>query len=134
MAKSQSPTELKTLIATIADDGRALLGQQLELARMELGQHVEQATGAVGAAAVGAGLLAAGGLLSGLAAGHLIHRVTGLPLWTSYGLAASAASAAGIALLAKGRDELTAIRPLEQSAAAAGENLQWLKEQVTTGG
>jgi hypothetical protein len=125
--------DLGDLVRGIVEDFGRLLGQQVDLLRGEVRREVHRAAGAALSVAVGGGLVAAGGLLSGLALAHLAHRATGLPLWCCYGAAAGACGAAGAALVYRGGERLTGVTllPPPQTTAALEENLTWLKEQVT---
>ena len=84
---TKEETDLGALLGGIVRDAEVLLGQQIELAKVEVGREVRKAAGAGVSLAAGGGLTAAGGLLTGLAAVHLVHKVTRLPLWTVYGAA-----------------------------------------------
>ncbi|MDB5307610.1 MAG: hypothetical protein JWO38_1812 [Gemmataceae bacterium] len=68
--------------------------------------------------------------MAGLAAAHLLNRLTGLPLWACYGLAAGGLGTASVKLLLDARDQLAGLRPLPQTTEALGENLEWLKDQL----
>lgn len=134
MGKRQNATEeldLRTLLGNIGHDARRLLDQQIALFRAEVGEELSKAGGAATAVAAGGGLVAAGGLMSGFMLAHLLRRVTGLPLWACFGLLAGGLGAGGAALLKRGRDGFAALRPLPQTTEALGENLQWLRDQLT---
>lgn len=134
MGKRQNATEdldLPTLLGNIGHDARRLLDQQLALFRAEAGGELSKAGGAAAAVAAGGGLVAAGGLMSGFMLAHLLRRVTGLPLWACFGVLAGGLGAGGLALLKRGRDGFAALRPLPQTTEALGENLQWLRDQLT---
>lgn len=132
MAGQPEPAAHNTaeLLGDISRHLGQLLAQQLDLARVELGQELRKAGSAGAALAGGGGLAAAGGLLSGFAAAHLLRELTGLPLWLCYALAAGGLGAAGAALLIAGRDGLASLRPLPETVGALGENVQWLREQL----
>jgi hypothetical protein len=132
--KIAEDVDLRTLLGNIAHDARALLTEQIALFRSEVGQELRRAGTAAGMTAAGGGLAAAGGLLSGFMLAHLLRRLTGLPEWACYGLAAGGLGAAGVALLRAGRDGFADLRPLPQTTEALGENLQWLREQLTPAG
>lgn len=131
--REESPDQqsLGTLLETIGRDARQLLAQQIDLFRAEVGQELRRAGGAAASVAGGAGLTAAGGLISGFALAHLLNRVTGLPLWACFGLVGGGLGAAGVKLLLAGKEGFAGLRPLPQSTEALGENLEWLKEQLT---
>jgi hypothetical protein len=125
---------LKTLLGDLADHAERLLGQQYELLKSEVRQTVQEAGGAAVAAGAGVGLLAVSGVLSVAAAVHLLHRVTGLPLWACYGLTAGAAGAGGVGLLSAARTTAADLQSplLPESRAALRENATWLRDQLTT--
>ncbi|MBX9624154.1 MAG: hypothetical protein K2X82_10130, partial [Gemmataceae bacterium] len=75
-----------------------------------------------------------GGLMAGFAAAHLLARLTGLPLWAGYGLAAGGLGAAGAKLLLTGRDGFAGLRPLPQTTEALAENAEWLAEHLNPAG
>ncbi len=125
-------TSLSDLLAGVVGDCGKLLGQQADLLREEVGQELRKAGGAGLEMAAGGGLVAAGGLLSGLALAHLLHKATGLPMWCCYGGAAGACGLAAAALLRSGARGLADVQllPPPETAAALGENVAWLKEQM----
>jgi hypothetical protein len=123
---------LGDLVSGIVHDFGTLLVRQAELLRGEVRKEIDRAEGAALSAAAGGGLVAAGGLLSGLALAHLLHGATGLPLWCCYGAAAGTCGAAGAALLRSRGKRLADVHLLPpQTTAALEENLTWLKEQVS---
>ena len=112
------------------------LREALRVEQMEIGRQigVEGLGGKTAAVQMGAGagLLAAGGLLTTLMAVHLLHRSTGLPLWACYGLVGGTLGAAGAGLLTAGARQAGRVNLVpEQSAAALKDNLAWIKQQVT---
>lgn len=119
------------LLGDVSHNARLLVAQQLELARAEIGQELRKAGTAAAAVAGGGGLAAAGGLLAGFALAHLLRDATGLPLWACYGVAAGGLGGAGVGLLRRGRDGLAGVRPLPETVAALGENVAWLRDQLT---
>jgi Putative Actinobacterial Holin-X, holin superfamily III len=129
-AKKAEP-DVPTLVADVAADARKLAVQQFELFRAELAQSGRAAGRAVGTTAAGGGLMAAGGLLAGVAAAHLVRGVTGLPLWVCYGLAAVGSAAAGRQLIRTGVRDLSDVRLLPKTIEAAGENVLWLRDRAT---
>jgi Putative Actinobacterial Holin-X, holin superfamily III len=128
---AQAGTEnLTTLVGEIADDARHLVERQLDLLRAEVREGVGEVIGAGESVAAGAGLLAAGGLLSVVAVAQAAHKLTGLPQWACYGLAAGAAGVGGVALVERGRRRLAGLRLLPQTAEALEENVRWVRQQV----
>jgi hypothetical protein len=124
------PTDLGALVGSIAGDATDLVREQIDLFKSEAARELQRAGGALATAAAGGGLVAAGGLVSGVMLAHLLNRATGLPLWACYGLVGGGLGAAGAALLKSGRDGIAGLRPLPQTTEALGENLAWLKDQL----
>jgi hypothetical protein len=125
-----NPTDLGTLVGSIAGDATELVREQIDLFKAEAARELRRAGEAAAAAAAGGGLVAAGGLVSGLMLVHLLNRATGLPLWACYGLVGGGLGAAGAALLKAGRDGIAGLRPLPRTTEALGENVAWLKDQL----
>lgn len=125
--------DLPTLIGGIARDTGTLVQQQVDLLRADLVSEARRAGGAVLSMAAGGGLVAAGGLLSGMMLVHALHRATRLPLWVCYGLVGSGLGATGLTLLRDGREKIASVQllPPPETAAALKENVAWVKQQVT---
>jgi hypothetical protein len=123
--------DLRTLLGDIARDARGLLTQQAELFSAELRDELARAGGAAGMIAGGGGLAAAGWLLTGFMLAHLIRSATGLPMWACYGLAAGGLAGAGAGLVLTGTNRLADLKPLPETAAALGENLEWLRDRLS---
>jgi Putative Actinobacterial Holin-X, holin superfamily III len=137
MKKStESPieTDLTSLLSEIASDSRKLIGQQVELLRLELLGEFQQAKNAAFSLGAGVGLVAVGGLLSTQMLVHLLRRSTRLPLWACYGVIAGLLGAAGATLIHTGGKEIDDLKllPPPQTAEALKENIRWLKRQTTT--
>lgn len=133
-SKAAAEPDLGELVRELLHNSEHLIDLQLQLLRSEIGQELRKAGTSALALGAGAGLLAASGLLSSQMAFHLLRRVTGLPEWACYGLAAGTLGAAGVGLLKYGRNALGDVQlpALPQSSAALKENLAWLKEQATS--
>ena len=134
MSKTAAPSELSQLVehvTTIVDDAKTLLGQQAQLLRAEAREELHHVGASATALATGAGLALAGGAMGGVALVHVISRVTRLPLWASYGLAATGLIAGGAAYIRRGREELSRVELLPKSAEALQENLEWLQSPAS---
>jgi hypothetical protein len=132
MSSDVKKQDLATLVAGIAHDTGALIGQQFELLKADLLAEAHRAGTGAASIAAGGGLLAAAGLLSGMMTAHALQRATRLPLWACFGLVSGGLGAAGVALLARGRDQLANVQllPPPQTAAALAENAEWAKKQI----
>ena len=126
--------DLHRLLGDLVQDGRRLLEQQIDLFRAEARPALRRVEGALGSLSAGGGLLAAGGLLTGLMVAHLLHRTTGMPLWACLGLTGAGLGAAGGRLVQVGQARLTTRPSFPQSTASLGENLAWLSNHVSAGG
>jgi hypothetical protein len=134
VGKPTNPAEsdFPTLVGEIVREAGRLVGQQVELARAEVGSELERAAGGAAMVAGGAGMVAAGGLMAGPMLAHRLHRVTGLPLWACYGAVGGGLVAGGAALARAGRDRVAGVRLFPpQTVSAARENVVWLTEQLT---
>lgn len=125
--------DLGTLVAGIARDTGTLVQQQIDLLRADLVDQGQRAVHGSASIAAGCGLLAAGGLMSGLMLVHALHQVARLPLWLSYGAVSGGLGIAGLTLLKQGRQTLGSIQLLPPAETVAGieDNVKWVKEQMT---
>ena len=123
-------SDVPSVLGAIARDGTRLVRQQVELFRAEARQELSKVVRSGGVVAGGAGLTAAAGLMGGLMAVHFLHRVTRLPLWVCYGLAAAGAGTGGLYLMRTGARDLLDLR-FPRTTQALNENLEWLGEQAS---
>ncbi len=100
--KTGTQTDLSGLVEGIVSDVERLLGRQFDLLRAELKREVTRAKDAALSIGAGAGLAAAGGILSTVMVVQMVHSLTRLPLWVCYGLVAAGLGAGGAALMATG--------------------------------
>lgn len=129
--KAKDEPELTELLGEIAHDAGALIGQQFELLRSEMGREVRQAVGAAGSLGAGAALVAAGGLMATFMAVHGLHRATRMPLWGCYGLVGTVLGGAGAYLLAEGLREAEGVGFVPETREALRENIEWAGDQWT---
>lgn len=124
--------DLTMLVAGIARDTGTLVNQQLELLSAELIAEARRAGTGVASIAAGGGLMAAGGLLSGMMLAHALHRATRLPLWACYALVGGGLGATGLTLMQRGREQIASVQllPPPETGAALQENRAWVKEQI----
>lgn len=124
--------DMSELVGGIATDAGQLVHQQMDLLRAEVKEELGQAGRGAAEVAVGGGLMAAAGLIGGLALVHLLHGSTRLPLWACHGLVAGGIGAAALKLLMAGKNDLADIQltPPPETTAGLQENLQWLKNPL----
>ena len=99
---SSTGDSLSSLAQGILNDVERLIGQQFGLIRRELLDELKKAAGAGLSIGTGAGATAVGSLFGALAAVHLLHKATGMPLWLSYAVTGTTLCAAGAGLMTSG--------------------------------
>jgi len=86
----------------LAADIERMLGRRLGRLRDEVVSELGKATAAGASFGGGLGMTALGTMLGGLAFVHLVHELTGLPLWLCYAGSSAAACAVGAGMFAEG--------------------------------
>jgi len=115
-------------LGPIVHDAERLVGLHVELLQSELRASASQITPALACIGTGAGLAAAGGLLSSLAMVHALHRYTRLPLWGCYGIVGGFVGAAGVGLLGSGVRRVSEVDLIpHETIATLKEDLEWAK-------
>jgi hypothetical protein len=134
MARAE-PIDLVALVSEVVRDSGKLLSQQMELLRVELGEQLGRAGSGAVSVAIGGGLAAAAGLMSGLALAHWLHETTRLPLWSCYGVVAGTLGVSAAVALRTGQSRLAQVQilPPPQTAQAIEENLTWLQDPLAPG-
>jgi hypothetical protein len=128
-AEETNPS-MTSLVSGIVTDLQRLLRQEMELARTEVRHEWDKAKTAAGALAVGAGLLAVGGLLLCFMFVHLIHYF-GLPLWGCFGIVGGVLLLAGVVLEGTGYARAKSVHVVPpQTAQTLKENVQWIQNQT----
>jgi hypothetical protein len=129
---------LANLVKGIVDDIGDLIKQQFAFARAEIKTDLRKTKEGVLALAVGAGVVALGGLFLCLMLVHLLHCLTlppgadpaSLPLWSCYAIVGLLFLGGGFALLLAGKKKFDSFNPLPvQTAATMKENVQWITNQ-----
>jgi hypothetical protein len=124
------------LVTGIVSDFQELLKQQLRLTRLEVTADLRRAKEASGTLVAGALVAFVGAVPLVLGLALLLHQLSlphdspqrdaaGLPLWGALLLVGAVVGAVGVLLVLRGKARLDAVHPLEQTAQALKENLEW---------
>jgi hypothetical protein len=124
-----------TLLTGIVSDMRALIVQELKLAKLEIGEDLQKMKAAAVALAIGGAVASLGGLFLLLMLVHLLEALTDLPLWACYGIIAALLLIVGLGLLMAGkkRAERVGIVPAETTEAIK-EDVGWIKAHMKSNG
>jgi hypothetical protein len=131
---NRSDQSLTGLVSGIVSDFQELLKQQLRLTRQEVKEDLRKAKEATWLLVLGVaiGFLAAIPLLLGVA--YWLHNLllppeardpASLPLWGCLVLVGAFVGAVGAAVAFRGKSKMEHIAPLEETAQALKENLEW---------
>jgi hypothetical protein len=130
-----SEPSLSELLTGLVNDVKALLQQELALAKHEIRAELRKMLRAVVSLGLGGGIAAVGGWLLILMLVHLLQALAALPLWACYGLVGGLCAGAGAVLLVQGLRQLAHVHGMPQNTVdTMKENVQWLKGQVTANG
>jgi hypothetical protein len=131
-APSRAEPSLTQLLTGIVDDAKALLRQELALAKHEIREDLRKTQTAILSLGLGIGVAAIGGLLLILMLVHLLQALTELPLWACYGIVGGVFVILGGVLLLLGKRTIARIEVVPQhTVETMQENVQWIREHVT---
>jgi hypothetical protein len=132
---SRTEPSLTQLLTGIVDDAKALLRQELALAKYEIREDLRKTRTAMLLLGIGVGVAAIGGLLLILMLVHLLNALTELPLWACYGIVGGVFAIVGGVLLLIGKNTIARIDVVPpHTVETMREDVQWFKEQVTRDG
>ena len=105
-----------------------LVDAQIRLAKTEVKEDLAQAS-------VAAGITAGGGALAAIGVGFLLLGAVyalslALPAWLAAVLVGAVVLLTGGILMSQGKKRLREVFPLDQSAKATKETLEWAKNQI----
>jgi len=124
----QNPTDqsLTSLVGGIVTDVQSLLDHQIKLTRHEIQTDIRHFREAASVVALG-GLLAFLGLIPLVfALAYLIFALApSIPLWACFALVGLPLTAVGGLIAWQGMKKVETIKPLDQSAQAVQETVQW---------
>jgi len=126
---------LSSLVGGIVSDVQDLVKQQLQLTRKEIEEDIRKAGEGAALFGTGLGVLFLGALELCLTLAHLLHWSTApagtdpasFPLWACHGVVGGILFIFGWSVACAGKARLRAVSPpLDQSAQALKENVQWM--------
>ena len=130
MQERRDDRSLGELFAELAQETGTLVRQEVELARVELGQKASRVGRDIAALAVG-GAVAYAGVLALVAAAILALGEAGLPWWLSALIVGLVVAGVGYALIARARTALQqADLAPRQTVETLKEDREWAKEQI----
>jgi Putative Actinobacterial Holin-X, holin superfamily III len=129
-APHNSEPTVAQLVNGLVSDAALLMRQELALAKHELYEEARKTKAAVAALGAGIGIAAIGGLLLIIMLVHLLRALTEWPVWTCYGIVGGVFTVVGIALLYKGKQQISQIDLVpQQTVETMKENVRWIKEK-----
>ncbi len=129
---ADSPTT--DLVKGVVEDVGKLLDQQFQLLRAEFQEEVDKAKGAAVSVGAGLGMVVLGGILGTQMTVHALHRATGLPLWSCYGIVGGLLGGVGMQFLTTGVQKAADLREAPAKAVESiKENVSALGERVSAG-
>jgi hypothetical protein len=112
-------------------DATLLMLQELALAKYELYEEARKTKTALASLGAGIGIAAIGGLLLIIMLIHLLRELTEWPLWTCYGIVGGICAISGIALLYRGKLQISQIDIVpQQTVETMKENVRWFKRKA----
>ncbi len=122
---------MASLLGGIATDLQTLVRQEVALAKAEIMREWDKAKAAAGAMALGAAVLALGGLFLCLTVVAVLHEVAGLPWWASLLIVGGVFTGLGAVLFFMGRAQAARVNVVPpQTAETMKENVQWIRNQT----
>ncbi len=135
--ESQPATErsIASLVSGLIVDAKALLQQELTLAKLEIGQELRTLKAAVLFLSIGIGIAAVGGLLLCFMLVYLVAVYTSIPLWGCYGMVGGICMIGGGILLYTGIRAISALEVVPpKTAETLKADVAWMKAQIMSNG
>ena len=127
------PPSMGTLLSGIATDAKTLLGQEVQAAKLEVHEELAKVKEAALLFGPGIGIFFIGSLLLTLMLVYGLQSATDLPLWGCYGIIGGLLVGLSAILLYQGKTTTEEVDLVPQEALAeAKEDVQWIKERVTS--
>jgi hypothetical protein len=119
------------LLGGIVSDIQTLIRQEIALAKTEIVREWDKAKTAAGSMAVGAAVLALGGVLLCLTVVCVLREVALLPWWASFLIVGGVLAVLGAVLFYTGRNKAAQVNVIPpQTVETMKENVQWIRNQT----
>lgn len=135
-SNSRHPTEpsMASLVSGLISDAKALLQQELLLARHEIYEEISKTKKAMISLGTGIGITILGVILLSFMVVYLLGALTNLPLWSCYGIVGGACTIFGRVLLYTGGTKVAEIEVVpQQTVETLKENATWIEQRTISG-
>lgn len=122
--KTADKPDLTSLVTEITNDARKVMRHEFDVLRSEMIDELQKGRDAAVNIGLGAGAGALSATLLSLMAVHAVQRVTGIPLWLSYGLVGGMLGLAGSTLVATGAKQAGDMRMVPRQVGDAVPSLR----------
>jgi hypothetical protein len=122
--KSGERPDVSSLVTEITNDAQKLMRHEFDVLRREMKDELQKGRDAAVNISLGAGAGALSALLLSLMTVHAVQRLTGIPLWLSYGLVGGMLGLGGSTLLATGAKQASDMRVVPRKAGNAVTSVQ----------
>ncbi len=127
------PQSVGSLIRGILLDLRALIREEIALARVEIHEQAGRARAAALSFGVAAAALAFGGTFLLVAVAVAIADFLAWPVWAGFLVVAVLLSIVGLVTLSSGRRQLRKVNPVpEETVSTLKENSEWIAKRLSS--
>lgn len=132
-SQNSSEPSLVSLVSGLISDAKALLQQELLLAKHEVREELNKTKQAVISLGIGIAVATLGVILLTFMLVYLLEALTPLPLWGCYGIIGGLFALVGGILLYLGKTKASEIDVVPQGTMETlKENAAWFKEMTTS--
>ncbi len=134
LQKASKPS-VTLLVHELINNTKQLLLRELELAKHEIGEGLRKTKSVATSLGIGIAVAGIGIILLVLMLVHLLHAVTDIPLWGSYGIVGGLLTilAGGVLYMAKKKAGEISLAP-EQTVETMKEDIRWIKKEMKSEG
>ena len=134
-APQASRPSMGSLLSGLVTDVKDLFVYEVAAAKLEIQEELDQAKHTAISLGIGVGVSVVGGLLLAFMLVHILAAYVDMPLWGCYGIVGGILTILGVMFLYKGKRRAEHIHlPPQETAVAAKEDIEWIKNQVMSDG